>query len=66
MIRGRPPPLRTLGFRLAFLLALALLPLGILSAFQGQSLLRESRARAEAAVLGRTRAAAAGEQRAID
>ncbi|GAB4384558.1 sensor histidine kinase [Albidovulum sp.] len=57
---------RSLGFRLAFLLAMALLPLGVLSAIQGRSLQRELSARAEAAVLGRTRSAAIGEQRALE
>ena len=44
----------TLGFRLAFALALAILPLGLLSAFQVRSLMGEAQARSEAAILGET------------
>lgn len=62
------PPSRSserLGFRLAFLLAVALLPLGVISALQAQALLDETRARSEAAILGATRLAASEEVRAI-
>ncbi|MDB6453933.1 sensor histidine kinase [Falsirhodobacter sp. 20TX0035] len=48
----------TLGFRLAFLLAIALLPLGVVSALQSAEMLKESRARSEAALLGETMRAA--------
>ena len=66
MIRGKPRLHQSLGFRLTFLLAMALLPLGVLSAIQGQSLQRELRARVEASILGQTRAAATGEQRTLE
>ncbi len=58
-------PSERLGFRLAFLLAVALLPLGIISALQAQALLDESRARSEAALLGATRLASSAEVSAI-
>ncbi|MCJ8140747.1 sensor histidine kinase [Falsirhodobacter halotolerans] len=44
----------TLGFRLAFLLAVALLPLALVSAIQSAAMLKETRARSEAALLGET------------
>lgn len=43
-----------LGFRITFLLALALLPLALLSAVQTITLTREAQSRAEAAILGDT------------
>lgn len=43
-----------LGFRITFLLALALLPLAVLSAVQTVSLAREAQSRSEAAILGNT------------
>ncbi len=58
-------PSERLGFRLAFLLAIALLPLGVISALQAQALLNESRARSEAALLGATRLASSAEVSAI-
>ncbi len=48
----------TLGFRLAFLLAVALLPLGMVSAVQSAATLKEARARSEAALMGETMRAA--------
>jgi two-component system, sensor histidine kinase PdtaS len=50
----RHPVVQRLGFRLAFALALALLPLGLLSAYQVRSLMSEAQARSEAAILGET------------
>ena len=50
----RHPLAQLLGFRLAFALALALLPLGLLSAYQVKSLMGEAQARSEAAILGET------------
>ncbi len=50
-----------LGVRLAFALALALLPLGILTSYQVQSLMGEAQARSEAAILGETLLAVAPE-----
>ncbi len=47
-----------LGFRLAFLLAVALLPLGLIAAIQSSTLSGEVRGHAEETLLGRTRAAA--------
>lgn len=54
-----------LGFRLAFLLAVSLLPLGVISTLQARALMKEARARSEVALLGATRAAAAQEVGAI-
>ena len=54
-----------LGFRLSFLLAVTLLPLGVISTMQARALQAEARARSEAALLGTTRAAAAREVSAI-
>ena len=48
------PMFRGLGVRLAFAFAVALLPLGIVSALQSRSLLDEAQARSEAALLGET------------
>lgn len=50
----RRPFHRRLDFRLALAFALALLPLGLVSALQSRSLLNEARARSEAALLGET------------
>jgi two-component sensor histidine kinase len=61
----RSRPIQRLGFRLAFLFAIALLPLGIISALQARALLEQTRARSEAALLGETRLAASAEIRAI-
>lgn len=55
------PITQRLGVRLAFAFAIALLPLGIVSALQSRSLLDEARARSEAALLGETLLAAAPE-----
>ncbi len=57
----RHPLAQLLGFRLAFALALALLPLGLLSAYQVRSLMGEAQARSEAAILGETLLAVAPE-----
>ena len=55
-------PLRQrLGVRLALALAIALLPLGVVSGLQSRSVLKEARARSEAALLGETLLAAAPE-----
>ena len=64
MLASRPS--QRLGFRLAFLLAVALLPLGVISALQANALLHEARARSEAALLGATRLAASEELRTIE
>ncbi|QUS36018.1 sensor histidine kinase [Falsirhodobacter algicola] len=48
----------TLGFRIAFLLAVALLPLAMVSAVQTIATLKEARARSEAALMGETMRAA--------
>ena len=55
------PYAQRLGVRLAFALAVALLPLGLISGLQSRSLLEEARARSEAALLGETLLAAADE-----
>ncbi|NUB45784.1 HAMP domain-containing protein [Fertoebacter nigrum] len=47
-----------IGFRLAFLLAVALLPLGVVSVVQSAAVLDEARARSEAALTGETMRAA--------
>ena len=39
-----------LGFRLALALAMAMLPIGLLSAYQVKSLMTEAQARSEAAI----------------
>lgn len=50
-----------LGFQIAFLLAVILLPLAVISGVQSMAVLHESRARAESGLLGETmRASAAG------
>ena len=48
-----------LGVRIAFALAIALLPLGVISGLQSKSLMDEARARSTAALLGETLLAAA-------
>jgi two-component sensor histidine kinase len=55
-----------IGLRFAFVLAVAMLPLAVISAMQATALLDETRARSEAALLGATRAAAAPDLRAIE
>ena len=68
MISGLPvarPLARRLGFRLALAFALALLPLGIVSSLQSQSLLKEAQARSQAALLGQTLMAVAPEANMI-
>lgn len=57
----RPKFWKKLGFRMAFALTAALLPLGIVAALQSRSLLIEAQARSEAALLGETLLAAAPE-----
>lgn len=57
----RPQFWKKLGFRMAFTLAVALLPLGVLSAMQSRSMLIEAQARSQAALLGETLLAAAPE-----
>lgn len=64
-MNSRPRPTQRLGFRLAFLFAVSLLPLGVISTLQARALMSEARARSEAALLGATRAAAAQEVNAI-
>lgn len=51
-----------LGFRLAFLLSLAILPIGLISLAQTLSLSREAERAVELSLIGRTSAAAAGER----
>ncbi|WP_134724973.1 histidine kinase dimerization/phosphoacceptor domain -containing protein [Paracoccus luteus] len=53
---------RSLGFRLAMLLTIAILPIGLISIIQTLHLSREAERSAELALLGRTSAAAAGER----
>ena len=53
---------RGLGFRLALLLSVAILPIGLISLSQTLDLSREATRTAEQALLGRTAAAAAGER----
>lgn len=54
-----------LGFRLAALLSLALLPVGLIAVSQSAYLMREARARSEAAILGATLRAALPQLRLI-
>lgn len=54
-----------LGFRVAFLLAIVLLPLTLISMFKSVAVIDESRARSEAALMGETMRAASGELRLI-
>lgn len=57
-VPDRQPLLQRLGVRLALALAFAVLPLGVISGLQSQSLIQEARARSEAALLGETLLAA--------
>ncbi|MCV2869103.1 sensor histidine kinase [Defluviimonas sp. WL0002] len=54
-----------LGFQIAFLLAVVLLPLALVSAVRSIALVQEAQARSEAALLGETTRAAAEERRII-
>jgi len=54
-----------LGVRIAYALAIALLPLGIISGLQSKSLMDEARARSTAALLGETLLAAISERQLI-
>lgn len=54
-----------LGFRLGFLLSLAILPIGLISVVQTLNLSHEAARSGELALLGRTAAAAAGERALI-
>jgi two-component sensor histidine kinase len=54
-----------IGFRLAFLLSVALLPFGVVAVVQSTALLTEVRARSEAALTGKTMRAAEDELRTI-
>ena len=54
-----------LGYRVAFLLAVVLLPLTLISMFKSVAVIDESRARSEAALMGETMRAASGELRLI-
>ncbi|TQS70381.1 sensor histidine kinase [Rhodobacteraceae bacterium] len=54
-----------LGVRLAIFLAVALFPLLLISAIQSSSLLKEARARSEAALMGETLQAVTGETRIL-
>ena len=54
-----------LGYRVAFLLAVVLMPLTLISVIQSEAVLEESRARSEAALMGETMRAASGELRLI-
>ncbi|MDB6178151.1 sensor histidine kinase [Paracoccus sp. Z330] len=53
---------RRLGFRLAALLSMAILPIGLMSLVQNLHLSRDAQDSAEIALLGRTASAAAGER----
>lgn len=57
--------LNRLGFRLAALLSIALLPLGLIAVLQTERVIAESRERAEAALMGRTVQAASYEKELI-
>ncbi|MDO5703901.1 MAG: histidine kinase dimerization/phosphoacceptor domain -containing protein [Paracoccus sp. (in: a-proteobacteria)] len=61
-LRERLEFTKGLGFRLATLLTVAILPLGLISLVQTLHLLREAERTAEIALLGRTASAAAGER----
>lgn len=61
----RSPISQRLAFRLAFLLAISLVPLGVIAGLQSHALIKEARARSEAALTGATRAAASEELRAV-
>ena len=62
---ARPRLTARRGARLAVMLAIALFPILLISVFQASSLLREARARSEAALMGETMRAVAGETRLI-
>ena len=59
------PLTQRLAFRLAFLLAVSLVPLGVIAGLQSHALIKEARARSEAALTGATLTAAAEELRAV-
>jgi two-component sensor histidine kinase len=59
------PWMQRLGVRLASLMALALLPLGIVAYLQTSNLAREAQSRTEAALMGESLRAASGEIRVI-
>ena len=65
----KPPTRRNpadgLGFRVAFLLAIVLLPLTVISVVKSMTVIEESRGRSEAALMGETLRAASGELRYI-
>lgn len=67
--RARPKGVRALfnglGVRLALMLAIALFPLLIIAILQSSSVAREAQARSEAALMGETMRAVAGETRVI-
>lgn len=62
---ARPEFMDGLGFRLGFLLSIAILPIGLISVLQTLNLSREVEHAGELALLGRTSAAAAGERALI-
>lgn len=62
---GRPRLFERLGVRLAVMLAIALFPVLLISILQSRTLLHEARARSEAALMGETMRAVAGETRLI-
>ncbi len=53
------------GFRVAFLLAIVLLPLTVIAVVKSLTVMQEARARSEAALMGETMRAASGELRLI-
>ena len=61
----RRPWTQRLGVRLASLMAVALLPLGIMAYLQTSNLAREAQGRSEEALMGETLRAAAGEIKVI-
>ena len=63
--RDRRGPGDGLGFRVAFLLAIVLLPLTLISALKSIAVIQEARGRSEAALMGETMRAASGELRLI-
>lgn len=65
-LRGRVKITERLGFRLAFLLSVALLPLGIIALVQTWQLSREAEVGAQAALIQRTAAQVAGERALIE
>lgn len=62
LLAERPGFTRRLGFRLAALLSVAVLPIGLISLVQNLRLSQEAERSAEIAILGRTASAAAGER----